>query len=45
VFRRGGYMNAAAMVIDKRRRIEELWEKLRGTKTDTPEFKTIVTEI
>jgi hypothetical protein len=38
-------MNVVTMMIDKRRRIEELWEKLRGTKTNTSECKTIVNEI
>jgi hypothetical protein len=38
-------MNALAIVIDKRRRIEELWEKLRGAKTGTPEYTKIVNEI
>jgi hypothetical protein len=38
-------MNYATAVIDKRRRIEVLWEKLRGTKTDTPEYNAIVNEI
>lgn len=38
-------MNAVAKVIDKRRRIEELWEKLRGEKIGTPEYKATVNEI
>jgi hypothetical protein len=38
-------MSYATVVIDKRRRIEALWEKLRGTKTDTPEYNAIVNEI
>jgi hypothetical protein len=38
-------MNVVTMMIDKRRRIEEPWEKLRGTKTNTSEYKTIVNEI
>jgi hypothetical protein len=38
-------MNAAAKVIDKRQRIEELWEKLRAEKIGTPEYKATVNEI
>jgi hypothetical protein len=38
-------MNAAEIAIDKRRGIEELWEKLRDKKTDPPEYKTIAHEI
>ena len=38
-------MNTVAKMIDKRRRIEELWEKLRGAKTGSPEYKIIVNEI
>jgi hypothetical protein len=38
-------MNIATIVIDKRRRIEDLWEKLRSAKTNTPEYKAIVNEI
>jgi hypothetical protein len=45
VFRRGGSMDCATVAIDKRRRIEHLWGKLRGAKTDTPEYNAIVNEI
>jgi hypothetical protein len=38
-------MNAMTIAADKRRRIECLWEKLRGTRIDTPEYKTLVHEI
>lgn len=38
-------MNNAAMAIEKLRRIEELWEQLRGTKTNTLEYRTIVKQI
>jgi hypothetical protein len=38
-------MNAVAVAVDKRRHMEELWEKLRGTKTGTPEYKAIVNKI
>jgi hypothetical protein len=38
-------MNSATTVIDKRRHIEELWEKLREAKTGTPEYKAIANEI
>jgi hypothetical protein len=36
------YANEA---IEKLARIERLWEQLRGTKTDTPEYKRLVNEI
>jgi len=38
-------MNQATLVIDKRRRIEQQWKKLRGTKIGTPEYEAIVNEI
>ena len=38
-------MNAMVGAIDKLRRIEYLWEKLRGTKINTPEYKTLTHEI
>jgi hypothetical protein len=36
------YANEA---IEKLARIERLWEQLRTTKTDTPEYKRLVNEI
>ncbi|HEY4837547.1 MAG TPA: hypothetical protein VIH72_03005 [Candidatus Acidoferrales bacterium] len=36
------YANEA---IEKLTRIEQLWEQLRSTKTDTPEYKRLVNEI
>ena len=41
----GGVMNAVAIAVDKRRQIERLWKKLRGTKIDTSEYKTLIHEI
>jgi hypothetical protein len=38
-------MNNASMAIEKLRRIEELWEQLRMTKTNTPRYRTIVKQI
>jgi hypothetical protein len=38
-------MNVMAKMIDKRRRIEDLWEKLRGEKIGTPEYEATVNEI
>jgi hypothetical protein len=38
-------MNSASMAIEKLRRIEELWEQLRETKTNTVEYRTIVKQI
>jgi hypothetical protein len=38
-------MDAAVVGADKLRRINQLWEKLRGTKTDTPEYKRLINEI
>jgi hypothetical protein len=40
-----GVMNAVAIVIDKRRRIERLWAELRSLKTGTPEYKALINEI
>jgi hypothetical protein len=42
---RGGGMNNASLAIEKLRRIEELWEQLKGTKTNTLEYRAIVKEI
>jgi hypothetical protein len=36
------YANEA---IEKLARIEQLWEQLRGAKTNTPEYKKLVNEI
>jgi hypothetical protein len=36
------YTNEA---IEKLTRIEQLWEQLRSTRTDTPEYKRLVNEI
>jgi hypothetical protein len=38
-------MNNPDLAADKLRRIENLWEKLRRTRTDTPEYKSLVNEI
>ena len=38
-------MSAAAVSIDKRRRIESLWKRLRRTKTHTPDYEAILREI
>jgi len=38
-------MTNASIAIDKLRRIEELWEKLKGAKTNTPEYKALIKEI
>ena len=38
-------MSEAGAAIDKLRRIEELWEKLKGAKTNTPEYKALIKEI
>lgn len=38
-------MNAVELAADKLRHINQLWEKLRGTKTDTPEYKRLINEI
>jgi hypothetical protein len=35
----------ASVAIDKLKHIEQLWEQLRGTRIDTPEYKRIVNEI
>jgi hypothetical protein len=38
-------MNETSIAIDKLRRIEELWEKLKEVKTNTPEYRALVKEI
>ena len=38
-------MTEASIAIEKLRHIEELWEKLKGTKTNTPEYKALISEI
>jgi hypothetical protein len=38
-------MTALAVATDKLRRINQLWEKLRETKTDSPEYKRLINEI
>ena len=38
-------MTEARVAIEKLRRIEELWEKLKGFKTNMPEYKALITEI
>jgi hypothetical protein len=38
-------MSTAAVSIDKRRRIESLWKRLRCLKIHTPEYETILSEI
>jgi hypothetical protein len=38
-------MGAVTSAADKLRRINQLWEKLRATKTDTPEYKRLINEI
>lgn len=38
-------MSLAAVSIDKRRRIESLWKRLRRTKTHTPDYEVILSEI
>jgi hypothetical protein len=38
-------MTEASAAIDKLRRIEELWEKLKITKTHTPEYHALIKEI
>lgn len=38
-------MTEASIAIDKLRRIEELWEKLKGAKTNTLEYKALIKEI
>ena len=38
-------MSDASVAIDKLRCIEELWEKLKGIKTNTPEYTTLVKQI
>jgi hypothetical protein len=35
----------AAIAIAKLRRIEELWENLKGLKSNTPEYKALIKEI
>jgi hypothetical protein len=34
-----------SIAIDKLRHIEELWEKLKGAKTNTDEYKALIKEI
>ena len=38
-------MSAFALETDKLRQINELWEKLRATKTNSPEYKRLINEI
>jgi hypothetical protein len=38
-------MSDANIAIDRLCRIEELWEKLKGIKTNTPEYATLVKQI
>ena len=38
-------MSDASIAIDKLKRIEELWEKLKGIKTNSPEYGTLVKQI
>jgi hypothetical protein len=34
-----------SVAIDKLRHIEELWEKLKTVKTNTPEYETLIKQI
>ena len=38
-------MSEANIAINKLRRIEESWEKLKGFKTNTPEYRALIKEI
>jgi hypothetical protein len=38
-------MDEAKLAIDKLRRIQKLWTELRRTKSDAPEYGTIMKEI
>ena len=38
-------MIESSVAIVKLRNIEELWEKLKGSKTNTPEYTTLITRI
>jgi hypothetical protein len=38
-------MTEASMAIEKLRRIEELWEKLKGVKHNTPEYAALIKQI
>jgi len=38
-------MNESIIAIEKLRRIEELWEKLKGIKTNAPEYAPVIKRI
>jgi hypothetical protein len=38
-------VSEANIAINKLRRIEESWEKLKGFKTNTPEYQALIKEI
>jgi hypothetical protein len=38
-------MPEANIAINKLRRIEESWEKLKGYKTNTPEYRALIKQI
>jgi hypothetical protein len=42
---RGDCVSDANVVIDKLRHIEELWEKLKAVKTNTPEYAVLIKQI
>jgi hypothetical protein len=38
-------VSESSIAITKLRRIEESWEKLKGFKTNTPEYRALIKEI
>jgi hypothetical protein len=42
---RGDRVSEASVAIDKLRHIEELWEKLKPVKPNTPEYASLIKQI